>query len=105
MCACACVLCVHLLVLLSAMHAGRVYSHIYHCQQYYVVPSFVPKPLPNPIQVWSPLMCSLLDQVLEGKEIQLGRVQPYTAGPADLLVQDPVEEVSCTLTSSVHFRI
>ena len=44
-------------------------------------------------------MCSLLDQLPERKEIQLGSVQPYTAGPAELSVQDPVEEVSCTLIS------
>ena len=61
--------------------------------------------LQNPIQVWSPLMCSLLDQVPERKEIQLGRVQPHTAGPAELSDQDPVEEVSCTLTSSLHVRV
>ena len=42
-------------------------------------------------------MCSLVDQVPEPKETKLGRAQPYSAGPAELSVQDSVEEVSCTL--------
>ena len=46
------------------------------------------------IQVWSPLTCSLLDQVSEPKETQLSMVLPYSAGPAELSVPEPVVQVS-----------
>ena len=54
-------------------------------------------------QDWSPLMCSLVDQVPQPKETQLSRVQLYSAGPAELLVQEPVVEVSCILPYSRKF--
>ena len=52
-------------------------------------------------------MCSLLDQMSELKETQPepkdtqpGSIQPYSAGPAELSVPEPVVEVSCILMSS-----
>ena len=51
-------------------------------------------------QVWSPLMCSLVDQVPEPKETQLSSVLPYSAGPAELLFSESVVEVSCKLMST-----
>ena len=42
-------------------------------------------------------MCSLVDQVPKPKWAQLGRVQPYSAGPAELSISEPVVEVSCLL--------
>ena len=52
-------------------------------------------------------MCSLMDQVPEPKETQLDRVQPHSAGPAELSVPEPVVEVSCILMmlSGLHARI
>ena len=43
----------------------------------------------------------------EPKEIQLDRVQPHSAGPAELSVPEPVVEVSCILMtlSGLHARI
>ena len=52
---------------------------------------------PHPNQDFPPLMCSLVDQVPQPEETQLDRVQLHFAGPAELLVQEPVVEVSCTL--------
>ena len=56
-------------------------------------------------QVIPPLMCSLLDRVPESKEIQPGSIQPYSAGPAELSVLEPVVEVSVILMSSLVFTL
>ena len=45
-----------------------------------------------PNKVWSPLICSLLNQVPEPKQTQLSA--PYSAGPAELSISEPVVEVS-----------
>ena len=42
-------------------------------------------------------MCSLVDRVPEPKETQLDRVQPHSAGPAELSVPEPFVEVSYVL--------
>ena len=57
------------------------------------------------MQVHPSLMCSLVDRVPEPKETQLGTVQPYSAGPAQQSVQEPVVEVSCILISSLVFTL
>ena len=57
------------------------------------------------MQVHPPLMCSLEDRVAELKETQLGTVQPYSAGPAEQSVPEPVVEVSCILMSSLVFTL
>ena len=43
----------------------------------------------------------------EPKETQLDRMQPHSAGPAELSVLEPVVEVSCILMmlSGLHARI
>ena len=56
-------------------------------------------------QVSPPLMCSLLDQVPEPKETQPGSIQPYSAGPAEQSVPEPVVEVSCILMSWLVFTL
>ena len=56
-------------------------------------------------QVSPPLMYSLMHRVPELKETQLGTVQPYSAGPAEQSVQEPVVEVSCILMSSLVFTL
>ena len=56
-------------------------------------------------QVHPPLMYSLLDRVSELKEAQVGTVQPYSTGPAELSVPEPVVEVSCILMSSLVFGL
>ena len=48
-------------------------------------------------QVSPPLMCSLLDQVPEPKETLVCSIQPYSAGPAELSVQEPAVDVSVIL--------
>ena len=60
-----------------------------------------------PTQHWSPLMCSLMDRVPELKKTQLDRMQPHSAGPAELSVPEPVVEVSCILMmlSGLHATI
>ena len=55
-------------------------------------------------QVWSPLMCSLVDQVPEPKETQLTSVLPYSAGPAGLSVQELAVEVSCILEHTLKCK-
>ena len=50
-------------------------------------------------------MYSLMHRVPELKDTQLGTVQPYSAGPAEQLVQEPVVEVSCILMSSLVFTL
>ena len=57
------------------------------------------------MQVCPPLMCSLVDQVPELKETQLGMVQPYSTGPARQSVPKPVLEVSCILMSSLVYTL
>ena len=52
-------------------------------------------------QVNPSLMYSLLDQVPEPKETQPGSIRPYSAGPAEQSVSEPVVEVSCILMSSL----
>ena len=57
-------------------------------------------------QVRPPLMRSLVDQVPEPKETQVcSSIQPYSAGPAELSVQEPPEDVSCILMSSQVFTL
>ena len=56
-------------------------------------------------QVHPTLMYSLLDRVSELKEAQVGMVQPYSTGPAELSVPEPVVEVSCILMSSLVFSL
>ena len=48
-------------------------------------------------QVSPSLMCSLVDRVPEPKKTQPGRIQPFSAGPAELSVQEPAEDVSVIL--------
>ena len=48
-------------------------------------------------QVSPPLMHSLLDPVSEPKKTQVCSIQPYSAGPAELSVQEPAEDVSVIL--------
>ena len=57
-------------------------------------------------QVSPPLMRSLLDPVPEPKETQVcSSIQPHSAGPAELLVPEPVVKVSCILMSSLVFML
>ena len=56
-------------------------------------------------QVIPPLMRSLVDRVPEPKETQPGSIQPYSAGPAEQSVPEPVVEVSCILMSSLVFTL
>ena len=48
-------------------------------------------------------MCSLVDRVPEPKKTQLYSIQPYSAGPAEQSVPEPVAEVSVIVMSSLVF--
>jgi len=50
-------------------------------------------------------MCSRVERVPELKETQLGTVQPYSAGPTELSVPEPVVQVSVMVMSSLIFTL